>query len=381
MTLQLVAAIPIGFEKVVAKEIRSLGGGIGKTRSHAGRISFEGPDDAFYRCNLGLRTAERILVQVGEFSARTMSSWTNYAARIPWELWIEDGSEVELQASTRACRLFHTGALHEGLIEALRLRGVKASMPASKRGKAKVRPMSVDIRGTADRFVLCVDTSGAGLHRRGYRKETAKAPLRETLAAALLQRVGWTPAQALCDPMCGSGTFLIEAGLLAQRRLPGLERNFSFVRFPCFDETRWAELRTKAKQAVVRNGAGARIEGADREGGAVRAARSNLSRAGMPPGIKVSQRSLADLGSDSGRGLVVLNPPYGKRLQAEDAEHELLPLWAAWSEAVRASRPSWDVLLLAPGRDEAQAFGVKGKPIARFRNGGLPISAWHVRGL
>jgi len=380
VTLQLVAAIPIGFERVVAKEIRSLGGGIGKTRSHAGRISFEGPDDAFYRCNLGLRTAERILVQVGEFSARTMSSWTNYAAKIPWEHWIADGSEVELQASTRACRLFHTGVLHEGLIEALRLRGVKASMPASKRGKAKVRPMSIDIRGTADRFVLCVDTSGAGLHRRGYRKETAKAPLRETLAAALLQRVGWSPAQALYDPMCGSGTFLVEAGLLAQRRLPGLERNFSFVRFPCFDEDRWEELRTKAQQAVVRSGAGARIEGADREGGAVRAARNNLSRAGMPPGIKVAQRSLADLRSDSGRGLLVLNPPYGKRLQAEGSEQDSLSSWAAWSEAIRTSRPSWDVLLLAPGRDEAQAFGVKGKPVARFRNGGLPISAWHVRG-
>ncbi len=385
MTLQLVAAIPIGFEKVVAQEIRALGGGIGKTRSHAGRISFEGPDDAIYRCNLNLRTAERILVQVGEFSARSMSRWTTYAAAIPWERWIAPDSEVEIQASTRACRLFHTGALHEGLIEALRLRGVDARMPASKRGKAKVRPMSVDIRGTADRFVLCVDTSGAGLHRRGYRKETAKAPLRETLAAALLRRVGWTPAQALCDPMCGSGTFLIEAGLLAQRRPPGLDRHFSFVRFPCFDEARWEELRTKAREGLVENGGGVRIEGADRAGGAVRAARNNLARAGMPPSIKVSQRGLVELRSASGRGLIVLNPPYGQRLQTEatdrdgPSDQETLASWSGWAKAIQASRPSWDVLLLAPGREQAGAFGATGKPVARFRNGGLPISAWHLR--
>ena len=380
MTLQLIAAIPIGFEQVVAREIRALGGGIGKTRSNAGRISFEGPDDAVYRCNLGLRTAERILVQVGEFSARSMRAWTAYAAAIPWERWIEDGSEVEIQASTKACRLFHTGALHEGLIEALRLRGVKAAMPASARGKAKLRPMSVDIRGTADRFVLAMDTSGAGLHRRGYRKETAKAPLRETLAAALLQRVGWTPTQALCDPMCGSGTFLIEAGLLAQSRPPGLDRHFSFVRFPCFDEARWEQLRSNARGLVNESGPGALIEGSDQAGGSVRAARNNLSRAGMPRSIKVGQRPLSALGVDTGRGLIVLNPPYGKRLAAADSEGPTLEAWSLWAEVIRSQRPGWDVLLLAPGRDEANAFGARGKPAARFRNGGLPISAWHLRG-
>jgi len=185
--------------------------------------------------------------------------------------------------------------------------------------------------------------------------------------------------------MCGSGTFLIEAGLLAQRRPPGLDRHFSFVCFPCFDEARWEELRTKAREGLVENGGGVRIEGADRAGGAVRAARNNLARAGMPPSIKVSQRGLVELRSASGRGLIVLNPPYGQRLQTEatdrdgPSDQETLASWSGWAKAIQASRPSWDVLLLAPGREQAGAFGATGKPVARFRNGGLPISAWHLR--
>jgi len=380
MTQQFIAAIPIGFEKVVAKEIRSLGGGIGKTTSRAGRIFFEGPDDALYRTNLRLRTAERVLLQVGEFSARSMSRWGVYAEAIPWEQWIPNGSEVAIQLSTRACRLFHSGAMHEGLLAALARRGLDACVPAGKAGSRSDSPrLSVDVRGTADRFVLAVDTSGAGLHRRGYRKETTQAPLRETIAAGLLQRVGWTPSLPLLDPMCGSGTFVIEAGWQAQRRDPGSARSFAFEHFPSFDRERWTELLEQSCEKQRPDGGGVRIEGSDRESTAVRAARSNVQRAGMPKQLRIAQRALEDLAPDSGNGLLVMNPPYGVRLAQEYGEVEVLDAWSRWGATVREKRPDWAVLLLAPSAEHARAFGASGKPAARFRNGGLPISAWHIR--
>lgn len=390
MTLQLVAAIPIGFEQVVAREIRALGGGIGKTSSRAGRIFFEGPADAIYRANLRLRTAERVLVQVGEFSARSMLRWGVYAAEIPWEDWIPSGSEVGIHLSTRACRLFHSGALHDQLMEAIAKRGVTGCSPAGKESAGGSPRLAVDVRGTADRFVLSVDTSGAGLHRRGYRKETTKAPLRETIAAALLQRIDWSPAQPLLDPMCGSGTFVIEAGWLAQRRDPGLERSFAFEQFPCFDGPRWSELLEQSRSKMVADAGGVQFEAADRQSGAVRATRNNLQRAGMPRQVRVDQRAFEELRPDGGRGLIVLNPPYGHRLREDAGEGHrrqedggsdaVMDTWSSWGATVRDRRPGWDVLLLAPSREHASAFGASGKPRARFRNGGLPISAWHLRG-
>jgi len=380
MTLQLVAAIPIGFDRVVARELRALGGGIGKTTVRAGRISFEGPADAVYRANLRLRTAERILLHVGEFSARNMTVWGEQAASIPWENWVPRGSSVRLHASTRSCRLFHTGAMHEALLEAMVGRGLDVRASDGSRDRRSTSPScAVDIRGTADRFVLCVDTSGAGLHRRGYRKETAKAPLRETIAAALLQRVGWTAEQALLDPMCGSGTFVIEAACQAQCREPGMERSFAFEQFPCFDAARWKELLQQSREKLVADGGGARIEGSDRQAGAVRAARNNLRRVGMPAQVRIEQRDLADLEPDSEGGLIVMNPPYGRRLEAAGEELLSLDTWSSWGAAVRAKRPGWDLLLLAPAPEFARAFGATGKPLVRFRNGGLPVSAWHLR--
>ena len=380
MTLQLVAAIPIGFDKVVAREVRALGGGIGKTTARAGRIFFEGPADAVYRTNLRLRTAERILLQVGAFSARVMTEWGDQVASIAWENWVPRGSSVRLHASTRACRLFHTGAMHEALREAMVGRGLDVRAPAGPRdGRAKGPSCAVDIRGTADHFVVCVDTSGAGLHRRGYRKETAKAPLRETIAASLLQRVGWTPAQRLLDPMCGSGTFVIEGACMAQRREPGMDRSFAFEQFPCFDKARWQQLLQQSREQLVADGGGAGIEGSDRQSGAVRAARNNVRRAGMPAQVRIEQRALEDLEPDSDGGLIVMNPPYGRRLEGAGDEVLSLETWSSWGAAVRETRPGWDLLLLAPAPEFARAFGAKGKPIVRFRNGGLPVSAWHIR--
>ena len=357
----LVALAPLGLEKLVAREIRALGGGIGKTRVANGRVGFEGPEDAVYRANLHLRVAERILIPLASGPATTFSDLRKLAAEVPWSHYIGRGIDVRFSTSARACRLYHTGAIESAVRQALESGGV--SFP-----KAEVpRHVTVDLRGTHDVWTASIDSTGPGLWRRGYRQRTGKAPLRENLAAAMLMLAGWDGSIPLLDPMCGAGTIVLEAARLATKRAPGLDRSFAFETFPTFDDERWAELIEAARAATDPEGGGVSIVGADRDAGAVRAARENAGRAEVPGRVRIERKTLSETPSAEGPGLVVFNPPYSKRTEASPEDP------AKWAAALLARRPGWDLVALAPDRATSDALGAKPRGLGRFRNGGIPV--------
>jgi len=381
--LQLIAVAPQGLERETARELRALGGGIGKTRYRNGRIHFQGPPDAIYRCNLQLRSAERVLVELGQGQARTAEELREVVSDLPWDLWIPRRQPIRVVASARGCRLYHTGAIEDAVRSALSLRGLggkDAAAPGGGDSDEVGSPVTVDLRGTRDLWSLSLDTSGRELHRRGYRTQGGKAPLRETIAAALLHLAGWKGERALVDPMCGSGTFLAEAAWMAQGRRPGLERSFAFEQLANFDSVRWLELRDQALSCIDEEAGGVRIEGSDRSKQAVRAARDNLKRAGLEQRVPVAEASIEDLAEEkSSSGLIVLNPPYDKRLSSSSsAESGGLESWQLWGQLVRERRPGWDVLLLAPDPSKAEAFGGSVRRLSRFSHGGLRVDAWRI---
>ena len=361
------AQVPLGLEDEVAAEIRALGGGVGKTTTEPGLVRFQGPADAGYRANLSLRGANRILKTLSESEAMSFHALRVGASQLPWEDYLPKGCALRFSVSSVGCKLYHTGAVADALREGLELRGLRFSEDPAAPG------LSIDARGTRDWWTLSVDTSGHGLTRRGYRKQTAKAPLRETLAAAVLRLAGYAGGRPLVDPMCGSGTFVIEAGLVATARASGLDRNFAFEAFPSFDSARWTELQATARSAV-REDELPPLEGADRRGGAVRASRANAQRAGLGGVCRFFDRSLADLPADAGTGLMVLNPPYGHRTTIPESESGAV--WASWGATLRTRRPAWEIALVSPDAELAKAFGASGRPKARFNNGGIPVALW-----
>ena len=368
MSKHLIAVVAGGLEKVAAKEIRALGGGVGKTSEDRGRVRFEGPADAVYRANLQLRTVERILRPAGPpLQAKTAIQLSAAARELPWEEWIPAGVGVRVSATVRGCTLYHTGAVTDAIREALVYRGLSGE-------PAEDGAPTIDVRGTGDHWMLAMDTSGASLHRRGYRKATAKAPLRETLAAALLLRAGWTGAVPFLDPMCGSGTLVAEAAAIAARRPPGLDRGFAFEAFPSFDRTVWQEVvgRARAKHEEPRTLPA--IVGADGAKGAVRAARSNLERASLAGITTILERRIQDTPPTEGPGLVVVNPPYGRRIPAGRDAAAAQGEWAAWGRILRERLPGWTICMLSPDKSLGEAAGSTGKPLLRTSNGGISVA-------
>ena len=359
----LIAVVARGLEDVAARELRALGGGIGKTRKDRGRVTFEGPPDALIRANLQLRTVDRILLPVGQpTEAKNAAALVRFASGLPWERWIPSGTPVAIAASARGCGLYHTGLVADALREALVSRGLSGEAPEGPSA------LTIDARGTGDLWTLALDTSGGALHRRGYRQDGGAAPLRETLAAALLLRIGWTGDVPLLDPMAGSGTIACEAGLIATGRAPGRLRSFAFQSFASHDPT--------AMQAVLdrlendERPAPASIVASDLAASAVKAARSNVVRAGLEDAVSVVKRTLQETPRKEGPGVIVTNPPYGKRIgDAASAQGE----WAAWGDALRAARPGWSIYALSPDRSLADAMG-GGKPLLRFSNGGISVA-------
>lgn len=370
MSNRLIAVVASGLEKVASQEIRALGGGIGKTREDRGRISFEGPDDAAMRANLQLRTVERILKPAGPtIDAKTGIQLSRSARELPWEEWIPQGVGVRISATVRGCSLYHTGAVTDAIKEALVYRGLGGPEP-------EPGAPTIDIRGTGDLWTLCIDTSGASLHRRGYRKATAKAPLRETLAAALLLRAGYTGDAPFFDPMCGAGTLVAEAGLIATRQPPGLNRSFGFQGFPSFDPDVWSEVVGRAQvQAGSPPDPLPSIVGADAAKAAVRAARGNVERAGLEGVTELLVRRIQDTPpSDGPPGVVVVNPPYGKRILAGRDADAARGEWAAWGRILRERLPGWAIYALSPDKALADAAGAVGRPLLRTSNGGISVA-------
>lgn len=345
-------------------------------------LSFQGGLEALYRANLHLRTASRILVRLGmPFMARTFPELVEKASRLPWERFLTPGQPVALRVTCHKSKLYHSEAVAERLLTALEARLGKPSprlkpsndddspRPAGEgKGGRENPPQLLLARLVEDKCTVSVDSSGELLHRRGYRLATAKAPLRENLAAALLLASGWDAQSPLIDPFCGSGTIPIEAALLARNLAPGQNRRFAFMDWPNFDESLWKTVLAQAAEHL--SAEIPPILASDRDAGAVRMAQENARRAGVHHLIQFDTQAVSALHPPARKGWVVTNPPYGVRVSEGK---DLRNLYAQFGNVLRSKCPGWRVAILSSDEFLLGHVGIKLKPVLAFNNGGLRV--------
>jgi putative N6-adenine-specific DNA methylase len=375
--LRLFAITAPGLEPFTARELHALGlvqvplqsSTLADREYEPGGVEFEGSLRDLYLANLHLRTASRILVRLGSFRATRFPELIRKATGLPWEQYLSTETPVALRVTCRSSRLYHQRAVAERVSRAIGDRLGKAPPLAKFDEEATGSlPQLVLVRIVEDYCSISVDSSGELLHRRGYRLDTAKAPLRETLAAAMILASSWDKVSLLMDPFCGSGTIPIEAALLARGIPPGYRRTFAFMNWPTFDTGLWDSLRGSLPASP--EGSPPRIFASDRDAGAIRAAQANAVRAGVAEGIEFSRRAISSIDPPAGPGWIVTNPPFGKRLSSN---RDLRNLYAQMGNAFRSRCPGWTVTMLCDSTQLIRASGLKFNKKVSTVNGGLKV--------
>lgn len=356
-----------GLERLVAAELVSLGIA---AEPQPGGAAFTGSVLDVARANLWSRIASRIVVRLGDFHVRALGELARRSARLPWDEHLKPGTEVHIRASARKSRLYHTGAIAERVLEGLAKRVavlVAAGGDDADDDDDRDAAQLIIVRLDHDHCTISVDSSGALLHRRGYRQATAKAPLRETLAAAMLTAGGWDPSSPLADPFCGSGTIAIEAALMSRGIAPGLERSFAFERWPGHEPKAWAALREEARSRIW-PATTAPIYASDRDAGAIAAAEANAERAGVRNDIVLTRAALSAAPLGESGGWIVTNPPYGVRV---GDKKELRDLYATLGRIVRTN--AFRLVMLSADAALERQLGVEVERVLATRNGGLAV--------
>jgi putative N6-adenine-specific DNA methylase len=355
------AITPPGVEPVTARELALLGVEPGPLEP--GGVPFQAAASALYAANLELRTATRVLVRLGSFHASSFHELERRAGRLPWERFLAPATTAEFRVTSRKSRLYHQDAVAERLVNV-----VGSGREREGAGGDGIRQLFI-VRLMRDECTVSVDSSGEMLHRRGYRLDAGEAPLRETLAAAMLLVSGWDGRAPLADPFCGSGTIPIEAALIARDIAPGLNRGFAFERWPELDPHLWKGIRQAARDRV-RDRALGPIVGADRDAEAVAAAAGNAARAGVAADVELRRAPLAAFEPAGPRGHIVTNPPYGVRV-GERAK--LRGLYVQFGRMVRERCPDWEVTMLSPRRELEHATGLRLVSRLLTSNGGIRV--------
>jgi putative N6-adenine-specific DNA methylase len=365
--LECFAVASPGLEALVAAELMALrhDHSIELGDSEPGGVTFRTDRAGLYAANLHLRIASRVLVRVGTFHAANFHELERHAGRLPWREFVASDRSVEFRVTSRKSRLYHQDAVAQRFLASLAsaVPGVEAWSPGAPAAQELV------VRLYRDACTVSVDASGELLHRRGYRLASSKAPLRETLAAAMVAGSGWNAHAPLLDPMCGSGTIPIEAALLARRIPPGMSREFAFMKWPDFDARTWVAMMNRARARILPH-AGAPILGSDRDAGAVRAAASNAERAGVAEDIEWRRAAISAVEVPSQPGWLVTNPPYGVRVGERRA---LRDLYAQLGNVARRCCPGWEVALLAAHSELERQVGIALSPRFTAENGGISV--------
>ena len=350
-----------GLKPLVAAELRALGEfqSVVVGEPEPGGVSFRADRAGLYAANLHLRIASRVLVRIGTFHASAFHELERHAARLPWREFMTSGSPVSFRVTSRKSRLYHQDAIAQRLLAV-------AGGSTAREGDAT---QEFVVRLFRDECTVSADASGELLHRRGYRLATAKAPLRETLAAAMLVASGWDESAPLVDPMCGSGTIPIEAALMARRVPPGMARRFAFMGWPGFDRSAWERLVRQARERVRPRGT-APILGSDRDAGAVAASVANAERAGVAEDIEWRRAAISAMAPPPGRGWIVTNPPYGVRV---GERRDLRDLYAQLGNVARRCCPGWEVAFLAAHPELERQTGLEQTVRFTTENGGIRV--------
>ena len=359
---ELIAPCHFGLEVVMKREILDLGYEVSQVED--GRVTFIGDAEAVCRANIFLRTTERILLKVGSFKAETFEELFQGTRVIPWEQYIpRDGKFWVAKASSIKSRLFSPSDIQSIMKKAMveRMKGAYGITWFPEDGASY--PLRVFLY--KDVVTVAMDTSGDSLHKRGYRTLTSKAPITETLAAALLMLTPWKPDRILVDPFCGSGTFPIEAAMMAANMAPGMNREFLAEEWKnLIPKKCWYEAMDEAND-LVKDDISVDIQGYDIDGEIVRAARANAAAAGVDHLIHFQQRPVSQLSHPKKYGFLITNPPYGERI--EDKKN-LPELYTTIGERF-AALDSWSAYIITAYEDTERYFGRKADKNRKIYNG------------
>ncbi len=351
-----VAVCPVGLEAACAAELTALKYKIGTPT--AGLVPFRGSTRAVYETNLWLRTATRVLVRVARFRATDFDHLERRMGEVDLSPYLAAGVAPRFRVTARKSALFHSDAVTE------RLHRVVGPPRESDDDPEQVFIVRID----HDTVTLSIDTSGEPLHRRAWRSQTVEASLRPTLAAGAILLSGWDRRSPVVDPFAGAGTFVIEAGLIVMDRPPGGDRQFAFHRWPSFEGGTWASVTGAAASRREQASDQPLLEAFDRDGGAVAIIEANAERAGVV--VSTDERPVGQMTGHSGPGLVISNPPYGKRLPTGIRGTD--PLYRRFGEVVRERRPQSTLTVIAPsGHKDIDA---RLRNVAKVSNGGINVS-------
>lgn len=358
-----------GLETVLRDEAAAAG--FRKPKATSGGVRFRGRWSDVWRANLMLRGASRVLVRIAGFQAMHLTQLEKLAGEIPWARYLRPDVPVRVEVTTRRSKIYHGGAAQERVERAL----VACGMSVDREAEVSVR-----LRIEENQCVVSLDTSGELLHKRGYKEAVAKAPMRETLAALFLRAAGYEGAEPVLDPMCGSGTFVIEAAEMAMGLAPGRARAFAFEKLATFDAESWAEVSAGSEPETVSNKAKNRVFGSDRNTGAIAAAEANAARAGVSDCTEFAVRAVGELERPEGpAGLVIANPPYGARI---GDKRGLFALHGALGQRLKERFQGWRAAIVTTEDSLARATGLPfeppGPPVA---HGGLKVRLYQTKPL
>jgi putative N6-adenine-specific DNA methylase len=352
-----------GLESVLKRELLDLGCEI--TKVEDGKVSYTGDDNLCARANMFLRTTERVLLKVGSFKAETFDELFENTKKINWEDYIpKDGKFWVAKANSINSKLFSPSDIQsiikKAIVERMKLKYKQDWFEES----GNSYPLRVTIM--KDEVTVCIDTSGESLHKRGYRKLTSKAPITETLAAALIMLTPWNKDRILVDPFCGSGTIPIEAALIGAKIAPGIARNFLAESWKeTYPESVWTQARVEANDLQQRDAIEMNIQGYDIDGEIIKAARQNARFAGVDHLIHFQQKPVKEISSSKKYGFIITNPPYGERLEEKDA----LPDLYKEIGKVFESLDSWSYFIITSYEDAQKYIGRQADKNRKIYNG------------
>ena len=359
MEYRLCVPCLLGLEGPIASELRHMK--MEQVAAENGRVFFTGDAEAVAKANVNLRVGERVLIEVGSYPAVTWAEFFDGAAALPWEKYIPANGAFPVKGYCLNSKLFSVSDAQKLLKKAVakRLGAAYGREWLPEDGPLYQLQFSV----MKDQVSLCIDTSGDGLHKRGYRPAHNAAPLKETMAAALVTLSGYRGKEDFCDPFCGSGTIPIEAALIAKNRAPGISRGFAAMAWPGFEAPLWDAVRAEARSREFSGNY--RIYASDIDPKAIEIARENARRAGVDDVVRFAVADALAFDRTTDRGIIVTNPPYGERMLEKQAAEQL---YAGFGRAWRATA-NWRLYLLSSHTEFERTFGQPADKKRKLYNG------------
>lgn len=369
--IQLIATSPMGLEAVVARELRELG--YSDLTVENGRVTFTGEELDICRANLWLRTAGKVLVKLGEFEARTFDELFEGTKALPWPQWLPKNAQFPVEGKSYKSQLSSVPAC-QGVVKKAIVEKMKEQYHREWFAEDGARYV-IEVALSNDIATLTLDTSGDSLHKRGYRKHATEAPLRESLAAALVLLSRWSPERPLYDPFCGSGTIPIEAAMIGWNIAPGLRRTFAAEAWSRVSEEMWTEAKNEAYDAL-QDDIPLQLFGSDIDEAAIDIALASAKSAGLSDTIPFQVASIGDVRPDGYYGCIVTNPPYGERISEQaEVEHLVRQLGALHQQL-----DTWSTFVLNPLRNFEQNFKQKADKKRKLFNGRIACQLYQYFG-